>query len=515
LGLQSLELSYDQDLRNPINSVTYLIRGSVFRPKYATSPSGGVSLGILPLGELIDMYHTHEAGECRDKVFALLGMSSDDPNAAGLSPDYKILPEKLFQRLVSFILGGQVSVKAWGDMEMAVIKSKGCILGRVSSKNTDHANRQRVGITSKNASGSLGQKREWTLQASAKSIQVGDLVCFLQGASKPTIVRICKDHFTIVMAAVTPRLRTESRGAERPELLQPISAFPHDFLLVWDWKRSQGKLQDQEYETLMNSRVPNHLDTGVGGHLDKMTRLWDVVLILEDAEEYKEAEERLRETMEGYKRELGKRDLCTLACMDKLAVIYKKTKRWKGAEELFRQVIRTREWAQRRGHPDTRSSMTSLASTYRDQGRLKEAEKLEAIADILKRGWDDVQITEEEVVKIARSFDEEVMRVLLCRGGREVPITEGVITAAAGNQRSGEEVMRLLLEHEDKEEEEEEEEEGVVRLQRRSEVEITEGVVIAAAGNQESGEAVMKLLLDRRERKVSDFRLLRAANRCT
>lgn len=445
LGLQSLELSYDQDLRNPINSVTYLIRGSVFRPKYATSPSGGVSLGIRSLGELIDMYHTHEAGECRDKVFALLGMSSDDPNAAGLSPDYEILPEKLFQRLVSFILGGQVSVKAWGDMEMAVIKSKGCILGRVSSKNTDHANRQKVDITFKNASGSLGQKRKWTLQASAKSIQVGDLVCFLQGASKPTIVRICRDHFAIVMAAVTPYLGTESGGAERPELLQPISAFPHDFLLVWDWKRSQGKLQDQEYETLMNSRVPNHLNTGVGGHLDKMTRLWDVALILEDTEEYKEAEEKLRETMEGYKRELGKKDPCTLACMDRLAVIYKKTKRWKEAEELFKQVIQTREQVRGTDHPDTRSSMTSLASTYRDQNHLKEAEKLEAMADILKRRWDDVQITEEEVVKIARSFDKEVIRLLLNLGGSEVQITEGMVTAAAGNRGSGEEVMRLLL----------------------------------------------------------------------
>jgi hypothetical protein len=81
LGLQSLRLSYDAlpDLWNPIRSVTYLIRGSIFRPKYATSLSGRVSLGIRPLGELIDMYHTYKATDRRDKVFALLGMSSDVP----------------------------------------------------------------------------------------------------------------------------------------------------------------------------------------------------------------------------------------------------------------------------------------------------------------------------------------------------------------------------------------------------------------------------------------------------
>lgn len=101
LGLQSFRLSYDAllDLRNPIRSVTYLIRGSIFRPKYATSPSGGASLGIRPLGELIDMYHTHKATERRDKVLALLGMSSNDPSAAHLLPNYEISWEELFRQL--------------------------------------------------------------------------------------------------------------------------------------------------------------------------------------------------------------------------------------------------------------------------------------------------------------------------------------------------------------------------------------------------------------------------------
>jgi len=70
---------------------------------------------------------------------------------------------------------------------------------------------------------------------------------------------------------------------------------------------------------------------------------------------------------------------------------------------------------------------------------------LEAMTDILQRKGDDAQIMKEEVVKIARSFDEEVMGLLLDRKGNEVQITEGVVTAAAGYGRSGGEVMRLLL----------------------------------------------------------------------
>ncbi|RYP20480.1 hypothetical protein DL767_009434 [Monosporascus sp. MG133] len=88
--------------------------------------------------ELIDMYHTYEATERHDKVFALLGMSSDDPSDvehAGLSPDYGIPWGKLLKQLVRFFLGGQVSVYTWPNREMAIIEGKGYVLGKVSSVN--------------------------------------------------------------------------------------------------------------------------------------------------------------------------------------------------------------------------------------------------------------------------------------------------------------------------------------------------------------------------------------------
>ncbi|OCK83998.1 HET-domain-containing protein, partial [Lepidopterella palustris CBS 459.81] len=233
LGLLSLERSWP-DLQNPIRPVIHLIRGSIFRPKYAASSLGVVSLDIRSLGELIDMYHTHKATDPRDKVFALLNMSSDDPRAAGLLPDYKASPEEIFQKLVRFVLGRQVSVKIWGNMEIAAIKSKGCILGRVSMK-TGHGDRQKVEVTFKDTAGYVGQKKEWILQVSAKSIQVGDLVCFLQGASKPMIVRLCRDYFAVVIIAVTPLTNVGMESGSVSELEQPETVFLHDFLLVWDW----------------------------------------------------------------------------------------------------------------------------------------------------------------------------------------------------------------------------------------------------------------------------------------
>ncbi|KAL7789842.1 hypothetical protein V8C37DRAFT_411156 [Trichoderma ceciliae] len=92
LGINALKLSYgaDPDLQSLIHTTTYLIRRTVFLPKGAISQAGRISLDMHPLAELIKMYHTREASDCRDKVYALLGMSSDTQSSSGLSPDYNI-----------------------------------------------------------------------------------------------------------------------------------------------------------------------------------------------------------------------------------------------------------------------------------------------------------------------------------------------------------------------------------------------------------------------------------------
>ena len=55
-----------------------------------------------------------------------------------------------------------------------------------------------------------------------------------------------------------------------------------------------------------------YLKTGLERYLNKATRMWNVVLILEDLGEYKGAEERLREAIESYEIVLGEEYLHTL-----------------------------------------------------------------------------------------------------------------------------------------------------------------------------------------------------------
>jgi hypothetical protein len=420
-------------------------------------------------------------------------MSSDNPIAGGLSPDYEVPWEKLFQQLVRFLLCKDVSVEIWNDGEMAVIKSKGCILGRVSSVENDISwdDRQHVDITSKNTPGYLGQEMEWsarwTLQAPAMPIRKDDLICLLQGVSKPTIIRLYKDYFAIIAIASTPveDVRAENGRLKWPELSRLITIFPREFLLIWHWEKSYGRLQDQEeYESLRKnySRASEHSSAGLEDDLDQAVRLRNVVSILEDSEVYEEAGELLRRVMGSYKRILGEEHPQTLTIMDDLALVLRNTKQWKEAEELCLQVIWTRKRVQGVKHPDTLSSIANLQSTYRDQGHLEGVEEL--VTHLLDQQECATDITEEVVIDIAGLFNKEVMTLLLEGGGDKVRITEEVVKAVAQNDRSGEEVMTLLLDR------------------RGHEVQITKEVVKAAVENNRSGEEVMRLLLDRRGDEV-------------
>ena len=174
---------------------------------------------------------------------------------------------------------------------------------------------------------------------------------------------------------------------------------------------------------------------------------------------------------------------------------------------LFVQAIGTRKRVQGVDHVDMLSNMADLASTYRDQEFLKEAGKLEKMMHLLERREDGAQVTEQEVVQIARYFDKEVMTLLLERRGDDVPITKRVVQqiarffdkevmtlllerrgndhrrgsqVAASNLESGKEIVTLLLER------------------RGNDIPITEGVVEAAVRNWESGNEVMTLLLEQR-----------------
>jgi hypothetical protein len=109
--------------------------------------------------------------------------------------------------------------------------------------------------------------KQCSLPATALPIRDVDIVCFLQGASKPAIIRPhhhC-DHLKIVMIEPT------TLGVMKPA--SPL----RDFLLVWDWSRDP------------NGRIRASQALGRG----KLTRLVHTTLVLKDVKAHLEAEKRM------------------------------------------------------------------------------------------------------------------------------------------------------------------------------------------------------------------------------
>jgi hypothetical protein len=152
LGIDCLAVSYytHPHIQNLVYSSSYLIREAIFRLEYSLGSLGRNFLSICPLGGLIDIYHTHEATKRHDKVYALLGMSSDDLSEAGLLPNYARPWEDVLQQLVKYLIPKSSSIQIWANKEIAVFQSPGYVLGMVKaiSINTDRGNRYRVQVSS-------------------------------------------------------------------------------------------------------------------------------------------------------------------------------------------------------------------------------------------------------------------------------------------------------------------------------------------------------------------------------
>ncbi|KAK5996951.1 Heterokaryon incompatibility 6-like protein [Cladobotryum mycophilum] len=477
-GLSSLKLSYiDQpELQNLIRPAVYLIRRTMFWSKDMNSTPGSFSLNIRPLAELIDMYHIRKASDRRDKIYALLGMSSDNHSAGGLSADYEVSWKTLFRQVVKFILGEQVSVMTWNDEEVTVIKSKGCVLGKVSSVESYSPwdDRQKVYI-------SFWRDTEyckdcWVLPVSAKSIQKNDIVCLLQGASKPTIARLNEDYLDIISIAVTFPGEDEGTLKKFHEWLRYVRLkqhFPHEFLFVWDWDTPLGG-QGRNNQYFINSRVPKDARTELGNHLDKAVWLVNMGLIVTDERDHGEGAAYFLKAIEAYGRECGDECSPTLIAINSLVPRYKKSDYRSAAHEL--KVI---------------TDLLGIGGHYeqiprQDLIRLMSSSDMDIISILLDRRENKIEITKDMFVAAAgRSSDGvEIVKLLLDRRGNEIEITEDAFVAAAGNRSEGGEMMKILLEP------------------RGNEVKITENVLVVAARNQARGQGIMALLLGRRGDEV-------------
>lgn len=457
----------EPDLEGRIISVADLISRAVFRRR--TAPAAACPhtfMRIRPIGELVDMYRFRQATLLHDKLFALFGMADPQELAqAKLVLDYGMSWELLLQRLGRHLLGSQVSMQVWNSPGSAIAASgEGFVCGKVTAiENGNRDNRQRLLVTS-------GQeKMERALPRLAVSVQVGDIICRLQGASAPTIIRPCQDYFSIVMAAAP--------------IDMPEGSLLREFLLIWDLTSVQENPRHWRfatYRSLLEGR----------GMEDHTARLWRVAEILQDAESYSDAEWRLEDVVKALDAAVGKQDARSLNAKAQLALSYRKQGKWKQAQDLLREVIQTRK-EQNPDDPELAQSWDDWVFAY--QGRKRLWYCTLQIADMLdfleqRNRLNRVKIWETRAVSIAGQFDHQVMDLLLDHLGGDAEITEDVMVAAASNGQFGHDMVGLLLRH---------------RQQTGDKLfAITENVAAAAAANDWQGDVIMKILLDSYARAV-------------
>jgi ankyrin repeat protein len=436
------------------------------------------------------MYHTHEAFERHDKVYALLGMSTDDAIEAKIVPDYGVEWGKLFQKVVRFVLPGDVALETWADRDMVLVKGKCRVFGRVSQVEMDRAwYRQKVYIAykaysieheagSNRSSNSFKATRPtkdwdtcWVLPASVKLIQEGDIVCVLQGQQNPTIMRLRKDHFISVAITVTPIVEVERHSGcvEWQDMLHLKAPPFRDIVLLWSWSTSQDTLPTQgENENKVSVKTldkdSDSSNIASANDLDLAIIAWNVVEVLMDAMEYEEAEKMIPKPMETFQIILDKDDPRMLEARETFGLCEKGMGKLEDATETLKQVVELRERTQGADHPDTLSSISNLASVYRlysdDTLRRStryplhleataargEAEKLEMKVHLLDRRENRAEVTHGEAVRIMTWFDEEIINILLSKWSKGVPITQQVIEAAVINKKVGNELLGCLLE---------------------------------------------------------------------
>ncbi|KAK4648996.1 uncharacterized protein QC761_0016800 [Podospora bellae-mahoneyi] len=123
--------SGDAVLTYPNRTHYVLMKNTDRKPRHLENDGSRFSLSLgRPLSDLIDKYRHREAMDRRDKVYALLGMCSDDPGA--LLSDYNISWSHLDQQLTRSVLKltHPVVIDARDNRDSVTIKGEGYVVGR-------------------------------------------------------------------------------------------------------------------------------------------------------------------------------------------------------------------------------------------------------------------------------------------------------------------------------------------------------------------------------------------------
>ena len=461
-GLDNLEPS--STLMARISPVSFLIRGASFR-----SYNDYHSTASLLIGELVSMYRNHKATKQHDKIYALLGLSSDSDSAA-LVPDYELPWHEVFRRVTQHIFP-KCSVEICYGSETAIINGKGWILGYIySTSDSLQDSQQTFKVAFNQTCQKLGYrdkwKAGWSLQASGELLQDGDIICLLEGLSQPSVLRLCADYYTVVTPVVRPKQQVQN--TEDDVTVRKI-CFAHDLCDIFmGWKVSEPEHEpDGECLSKLTEITPKYSKE----HCEAERRLNYTTTVMVDA------------AMQLVKLgETGKRALDNMLPKGRMKGVDTNILLWPSDGRVSEDLITAAEAVLWQKHESPYAWQKVLRVAVRDTRPCGFI-----VTSILLQRLQDKLPVSEEVVKAAAANEEqghEIMQLLLEHRGDKLPVSEEVVKAAAVNKELGHVIMQLLLEH------------------CGDKLPVSEEMVKAAAVNEYLRLATMQLLLEHRGDKL-------------
>ncbi|KAF5715002.1 het-domain-containing protein [Fusarium mundagurra] len=460
-----------------VSSVEYLIRGSIFRPKYTKTDSGLITLGIRSLGELMDMYHAHDATEPLDKVFALLGMSTDGLSASELRPNYSISWDALFCQLMTFLLGPKVSVKTSNSNRAAVISGQGTIIGKVTSV-APRSNRNRdfqVTLKFMKPYQSFWSSTAWNLHAGVKRAKEGDLLCLIEGASNPMLIRQEENCFSVIMISVPPTSR-------ETKLLQTSTL--HKLILVWNLEDSKKTTQDSQLRTWLDTATLEYVEP----HPEKVVQNGHLLVVsahaLVGASQFVAAINLFRKAVKCYDYHLAADDRNKIECLAATAVAYGSLGQWPEAKGIWEFIIGAC-YSSSDFFTQATDFLDRLIPVIRQDENDYDGKKWQAVRDAPKAKRSQAPLPEDQFLHLIEYLDSEVMNILVDQQDPWPVPMEKTLIAAARNENGGEAVLKVFLDRLS----------DVEITEQGQDAQITEAVFRSAAANSKSYRTIIFSLL--------------------
>ncbi|KAK4167407.1 hypothetical protein QBC43DRAFT_311793 [Cladorrhinum sp. PSN259] len=254
-----------------IRSTNRLIQGAGLRPLYEKSDAAFPRhyLNIDPLYRLVDMYRRREATDRRDKIYALLGMSSDDSGASNLLPDYTVSWKTAIHRFTKRILNfDRVNVDAWDDSDMVLLRGRGCVLATIEKTKYDDSPEIQWSTNAAVIDKEYRQVISNSILSYCPDKQAGDVIYLLEGTPTIILVRIHMDYLSVRHLVYTV--------SQKIELVSPSIKWIGVIPLVWDWGSASDGSQP---EYLIDHHLPRCIQAEIEGDFNKAVRMLNTLLI--------------------------------------------------------------------------------------------------------------------------------------------------------------------------------------------------------------------------------------------